>query len=84
MRHRIAAAFAAGATVVCLATGTAATANAATATDRGEPAVEACDSGLLGTGLLGPTGLITECGLVPDLLASLGLGDLGLDGLGLR
>jgi hypothetical protein len=77
MRHRIAAVFAAGATVVCLATGTAATANAAT--DRGEPVVEVCDSGLLGTGLLGSDGsLITECGLVPELLASLGLGDLGL------
>lgn len=78
MRHRIATVFAAGATVVCLATGTAATASAATTPDRGEPAVVVCDSGLLGLGVLGPTGLITECGLVADLLKSLGLGGLGL------
>jgi hypothetical protein len=75
MRHRIVTALAAGATVVCLATGTAATANAAIGSDRGEPAVEACDTGLLGSGLLGSDGsLITDCGLVPDLLGGMGLG----------
>ncbi|GAA3685092.1 hypothetical protein GCM10022267_84870 [Lentzea roselyniae] len=75
MRHRIATVLAAGAAVVCLATGTAATANAAIGADRGEPTVEACDTGLLDTGLLGSDGsLVTDCGLVPDLLGGIGLG----------
>ena len=75
MRHRIVNVLAVGAAVVCLATGTATTASAAVGADRGEPAVETCDTGLLGTGLLGSDGsLITDCGLVPDLLGGLGLG----------
>ncbi|GAA3690992.1 hypothetical protein GCM10022267_91510 [Lentzea roselyniae] len=75
MRHRIANVLAAGAAVACLATGAAATANAAVGADRGEPVVVVCDTGLLGTGLLGSDGsLITDCGLVPDVLAGVDLG----------
>ncbi|RAS67301.1 hypothetical protein C8D87_103640 [Lentzea atacamensis] len=75
MRHRIVNVLAAGAAAACLATGAAATANAAVGADRGEPVVVVCDTGVLGTGLLGSDGsLITDCGLVPDLLGGLGLG----------
>ncbi|GAA3642555.1 hypothetical protein GCM10022267_31450 [Lentzea roselyniae] len=75
MRHRIATVVTVGAVVACLASGTAATANAAIGADRGEPAVEVCDTGVLDSGLLGSDGsLITDCGLVPDLLGGVGLG----------
>lgn len=79
MRHRIATVLAIGAAVVGLSVGTATMASATPNLHRGDPpAPEVCDTGLLGTGLLGANGeLITECGLIPDLLGSLNLGGVG-------